>query len=235
MQTLTLSLKTHPVTGTSLERMIKGIRRWGRRKTGMRKTYAQDRRGGRFFGRRVNCEQVPLLPAGAVAQMLDDPRKIPYLLVWKSPSDGTVQEVVRAAAEVAPDPLPRQTGWVEIKRADGWCSFIRTVLSPLPRNRGKARLLVCPYCQAPRRGLYGWTPGGRFTSSVQRTHWQCRVCAGLRYASEGEALVLRSRWPFFRVLETAYGRSRSPRPEPWIPYVFSSPRDAAVAGFCMLK
>jgi len=193
------------------------------------------RSGGRFFGRRVNCEQVPLLPAGAVARMLGDPRKIPYLLVWKSPSDGTVQEVVRVAAEVAPDPLPRETGWIEVKRADGWCSFIRTVVSSLPRNRGKARLLVCPYCQTPRRALYGWTPGGRFTNSVQRSHWRCHVCAGLRYASEGEALVLRSRWAFTRLIEQQFGRCRSPRPDPWLPYIFSSPRDAALEGLCLLK
>src|SRR4029077_19148092 len=141
----------------------------------------------------------------AVARMLDDPRKIPYLLVWKSSSIGRVQEVVRVAAEVAPDSLPRETGWVEIKRPDGWCSFIRTVVSPLPRNKGKSRLLVCPYCQAPRRALYGWTPGGGFTSSVQQTHWRCRGCAGLRYASEGGALVLRSRWAFARLIEQRFG------------------------------
>ena len=48
---------------------------------------------GRFFGRRVNCEQVPILPAWAVAQVFDDPRETPYLLVWKSPYDGTVGNV----------------------------------------------------------------------------------------------------------------------------------------------
>jgi hypothetical protein len=53
------------------------------------------RRGGRFFGRRVNCEQVPLLPAWAVGWMLDDPRKIPYLLIWKSEYDGKIKEAVR--------------------------------------------------------------------------------------------------------------------------------------------
>ena len=52
---------------------------------------------GRFLGRRVNCEQVPLLPARVVAWMLDDPRKIPYLLIWKSRSDGTVKEAARIA------------------------------------------------------------------------------------------------------------------------------------------
>lgn len=50
---------------------------------------------GRFFGRRVNCEQVPRLPASIVARVLADPEEVPYLLVWKSPSNGTVQEAVR--------------------------------------------------------------------------------------------------------------------------------------------
>ena len=54
---------------------------------------SQRRLGGRFFGRRVNCEQVPLLPAWAVALVLDDPRKIAYLLVWKSHHDGTVKRL----------------------------------------------------------------------------------------------------------------------------------------------
>ena len=42
---------------------------------------------GRFRRHRVNCEQVPFLPAWAVAWVLDDPRKIPYLFVWKRPED----------------------------------------------------------------------------------------------------------------------------------------------------
>ena len=61
-------------------------------------THPRDRYEGRFSGRRVNCEQVPLLPAWAVGRMLDDPRKIPYLLVWESRSGGTVRE----AAHIAP-------------------------------------------------------------------------------------------------------------------------------------
>jgi hypothetical protein len=200
-------------------------------------TNAKYRCGGRFYGRRVNCEQVPLLPAEAVAWMLNDPRKIPYLLVWKSRSDGTVQEAVRIAPHKEIEGLGGLDwmGAVEIKRHDGTRNFIRTALRPLPRNGGRVRLLICPYCQIPRRGLYGWEPGGRFTTSVVPSTWGCRRCNQLRYASEGQALVLRSRWAFFRALEAAYGRGRSLRPEPWIPYVFSSPRDAALAGFCMLK
>ena len=45
-------------------------------KTDMGKTYNQYRRSGRFFGRRVNCEHVPALPASVVRRILDDPRQI---------------------------------------------------------------------------------------------------------------------------------------------------------------
>ena len=104
------------------------------------------RNEGRFFGRRVNCEQVPLLPARVVAWMLDDTRKIPYLLIWKSHSDGTVKEAARIAPyyEAAGRGGPDWTGAFEIKRHDGSRDFIRTLLRTLPRNRGRVRLLICP-------------------------------------------------------------------------------------------
>jgi len=125
-----------------------------------------NRRDGRFFGRRVNCEQVPLLPAGAAARILDDPRKIPYLLVWKSCPDGTVQEAVRVAPHKEIEGLGGLdwTDVAEIERHDGTRTFIRTVLRPLPRNGGRVRFLICLHCQIPRRALYGWRPGGRYTT-----------------------------------------------------------------------
>jgi hypothetical protein len=191
-------------------------------------SYPESRCEGRFFGRRVNCEQVPFLPAWAVAWVLDDPRKIPYLLVWKSRSNGTAREVVRIAAcdeTNCPDTLYWLAG-VEIKRHDGTRDFIRTLLRTLPRNRGRVRLLICPYCSIPRRGLYGWEPGGRFTNSVVRSTWGCRKCNLLRYASEGGALLIRPRG----MLGLAFGNGYSPRPESWLPYVFTSPEEAAEAG-----
>ncbi len=138
-----------------------------------RETHAQNRRGGRFFGRRVNCEQVPVLPAWAVAQMLDDPRKIPYLLLWTSLQDGGIREAARIAQHNEIEGLGGLdwTGAVEIKRNDGTRNFIRALLRPLPRNGGRVRLLICPYCQIARRGLYGWEPGGQFTTSVVRSTW----------------------------------------------------------------
>jgi hypothetical protein len=184
--------------------------------------YAQ-RSQGRFFGRRVNCEQVPLLPAWAVARVLDDPEEVPYLLVWKSPSDGTVQEAVRivpfsetpgaGGLDLGID----WTGSIAIERNDGAADVIRTLVRALPRNGGSARLLICPCCQIPRRALYGWEPGGRHTHSAVRSSWQCRSCAGLRYASEGGALVQRGRGRVARMLEASLGRSRAARPEPWYP------------------
>jgi hypothetical protein len=199
-----------------------------------RKTHLQERRGGRFFGRRVNCELVPSLPAQVVGLVLDDPRKIPFLLVWKNPRSDTVEDAARISAysERPSQFLLDWTGWIEIRRPDRTGNFLRTVLRPLPRNRGKARLLVCPHCQNLRRALYGWKPGGEFTSSVYRSNWQCRTCAGLRHASEGGALVHRDRAGIARLFD---GPFRSDRPEPWYPYVFTSPGEAAEAGLCNLS
>jgi len=131
----------------------------------MQDSQTKTRRDGRFFRRRVNCEQVPLLPAWAVGWMLDDPRKIPYLLVWRSDRDGQVKEALRVARYcnartpsgdnremfcVHREALP--CDWVTVKRTDGSYENICAVLRPLPRNGGTARLLICPYCQLRVRG-----------------------------------------------------------------------------------
>ena len=193
---------------------------------------------GRFFGRRVNCEHVPSLPAWAVAWVLDDPRKIPYLLVWRSRSDGTARDAVRIASYSEPPGslLIDWTGWVEVRRTDGTRSLIRTVTRMLPRNGGKTRLLICPYCNLPRRALYGreadhW---GRYSTSARICSWQCRACAELRYESEGGGLVHRDRGALFRMFGAVYGPCRSERTEPWYPYVFTSPQQAADVGLCNL-
>jgi hypothetical protein len=188
------------------------------------------RSDGRFFGRRVNCEQVPLLPAWAVAQVFDDPKETRRLLVWKN-SSGAVQERVHIHPfdEIPMKPMlamwgfdiapHNSTGGVEIERDDGTTDIIRTMLRPLPRNGGSVRLLICPDCMTPRRGLYGWEPGGRFTTSVVRSNWRCRACNKLRYASEGGALVVRG--AIARIFESTIGRSRPVRPEPWYPEIIN--------------
>jgi hypothetical protein len=193
------------------------------------RTYPRYRRGGRFFGRRVNCEYVPMLPARVVRLVLSDPRDIPYLLVWRGSRDGEIKEAVRVI-RLGPPPYLPEGDSIEVKRTDGSVCRLRVLKRPLPRNAGYDVLLACPRCCSLRRALYGWEAGGQYTNSAQTSLWQCRTCAGVRYSSEGGALVLRSRWAFARLIEQRFGNCRSPRPEPWLPDVFTSPRDAVAAG-----
>ncbi len=186
---------------------------------------SQWRYDGRFAGNRVNCEGVPALPAWAVRWCLDDPRRIPYLLIWRSPWTEEVQEAVRVARYIPRPPFPPRDDLVEVKRTDGSVCILRFVWQELPRNGGRSLLLKCHYCGIPRRALYGWE-ASRQTHTVTRATWECRACAGLRYASEGGALLIRSRgW-----LGGLLGVGRSDRPEPWFPFVFASPLQAAELG-----
>ena len=191
------------------------------------------RSGGRFYGFRINCEQVPILPAWAVRQVWDDPRRIPYLLVWKSDRGGEVKAAVRVARFVPKTNLPEADS-VEIRRADGSAVPIELEWQWQP-NGGRSLLLRCSRCQMPCRALYGAKVGtdGRFYVA-RRADWECRTCCTLRYSSEGGALVIRSRWAITRRIVQSLSCCRSPRPEPWLPYIFSSPRDAAAAGACTL-
>jgi hypothetical protein len=122
------------------------------------------------------------------------------------------------------------TGWVEIKRPDGSHTLMRTIQRPLPRNGGKALLLACPYCRSRTRALYGWAVDRDWTHSVLKNRWQCRTCAGLRYSSEGGALVHRGRGNAARMLDRLCGQNRRERPLLWYPYVFSDPADAKWLG-----
>lgn len=202
-----------------------------------RGTYAKSRREGRFFGRRVNCEHVPFLPVRVVTQLLSDPRKIPYLLVWTSPRDHGIKEAVRLTRHQEVEGLGG-LDWadaVEVKRSDGTRNFIRTCLQPLPHNRGSVRFLICPYCSCRRLGLYGWEPRGDFTSSAVRSSWGCRQCNALRYESEGGARVLRGHGISALLINLCGGPHLSARGVPWCPAVFISPQEAAEAGLFALK
>jgi hypothetical protein len=187
------------------------------------------RNGGRFYGFRVNCEQVPLLPASVVREVLDDPRMVPYFIVWKSRESDKVKQAVRLARSV-PLAKPSEIESVEIKWPDGNALRVYLIWRRQPHG-GTALLLRCTRCSRPQRQLYGAGVGddGR-VYVVRRTNWECRECAGLRYSSEGGALVMRG-GPLSRLLRMHVPDMSSPRPEPWLPYVFASPMDAVAAGF----
>jgi hypothetical protein len=209
VRTLTLSLQTLPATGTSLERIVTGIRRVEQQSHG---------RHGHFIGSwaRLNCENMPVIPAWLVRRCLDDPRRIPYLLVWKDARDGKIREAVRVASDVL-----SKGNYVELKRTDESTTVLRIVWRTLPRNGGQALFLLCPCCETPRRHVYGWEwdSVSGWSNRVRSISWRCRSCARLRYSSEGGYLRP-------GVMFRAFGNL--PRPDLWLPYVFTSINDAAI-------
>jgi hypothetical protein len=100
-----------------------------------------------------------------------------------------------------------------------------------------ALFLFCPHCDTPRRHVYGWEWDSvlGWSNSVRSISWRCRSCARLRYSSEGGYLRPSGlgRLGQLGVMLRAYGNL--PRPESWLPYVFTSPEEAAQAGICELS
>ena len=165
---------------------------------------------------RLNCENMPVIPAWLVRSNLNDPRRIPYLLVWKDERHGgEIKEAVRLARYVDTHDSNAIHNHVELKRPDGSFTVLRIVWRMLPRNGGRVLLLVCSYCRAPRRHVYGWEwdSFSGWSNRVRQICWQCRSCARLRYSSEGGYLSPGAR---FRAL------GNLPRPNSWFPYVFTS-------------
>jgi hypothetical protein len=79
---------------------------------------------------------MPVIPAWLVQSNLDDPRNIPYLLVWKDARDGEIMEAVRLTDFTA---CGREANdYVELKRTDGSATVLRIVWRILPRNGGRA-------------------------------------------------------------------------------------------------
>ncbi len=97
---------------------------------------------------------MPVIPAWLVRSNLGDPRRIPYLLVWKDERhDSKIMEAVRLAHFIA---CGREgNDYVELKRTDGSATVLLIVRRMLPSNGGCALFLLCPYCNTPRRHVYG--------------------------------------------------------------------------------
>jgi hypothetical protein len=176
---------------------------------------------GHFLGfrARLNCENMPVIPAWLVRRNLNDPRRIPYLSVWKDECDGEIKEAVRLARLVG-----TFDDYAERKRADGSATVLRLVWRMLPGNDGWA-LFLCPCRETPRRHVYGWEwdSFSGWSNRVRRIGWRCRSCARLRYSSEGGNLRPGG---MFRAL------GKLPRSESWLPYVFTSPEEATEAAVC---
>jgi len=178
------------------------------------------RRGwnGRYSGFRINCEQVPLLPASVVRRVWDDPRDIPYVLTWRGRQDGIKKEEVRIYRNPPGCTLPG-TDSVEIVPiySSNVQIFIEWRRQP---HGGRSLLLRCSRCERPSRALYGVKVGddGRYYVA-RRANWECRQCAGLRYSSEGGALVMRG-GVLSRLLRRPFPDVSSPRPQPWLPNGF---------------
>jgi hypothetical protein len=163
----------------------------------------------------------PVLPAWAVRWVWDDPRRIPYLLIWKSRLDAEVKKAVRVA-RLVPQTNPPETDSVRVQQTDGSAVPIYLAWRWQPHG-GRSLLLRCWRCQKPRRALYGAKVGddGRFYVA-RRADWECRTCAALRYSSEGGYLrpTGLGRLGRLGIMLGAYGNL--PRPESWLPYVFTS-------------
>lgn len=87
---------------------------------------------------RINCEQVPVLPAWLVHWVWEDPRQIPYLLVWNIGRDGQVKEAIRVARFVSEITL-QEVDAVEARSRDGSTVAIYLVWRRQP-NGGSSML-----------------------------------------------------------------------------------------------
>ena len=190
------------------------------------------------FWARLNCENIPVIPAWLVRSNLNDPRKIPYLLVWKDERhDGEIKEAVRLARYLEPSNSRTTENFIELKRTDGSVTVLRVVWRMLPRNGGRALFLHCSYCNTPRRHVYGWEwdSFSGWSNRVRRTDWCCRSCNRLRYSSEGGYLCQGRRAERLFAAMGIPSLGNLPRPASWLPYVFTSVEEAAEAGLCAVR
>jgi hypothetical protein len=142
---------------------------------------------------RLNCEDMPVIPAWIVRSNLNNPRRIPYLLVWKDERhDGKIIEAVRLAHFIA---CGREANHcVELKRTDESTTILRIVWQ-MPRNGGRALFLLCPQCETPPPSLLWLGVGQRFGMVEQSQEYQLAMSNGLR---RPENYTFHTTLPFLR-------------------------------------
>jgi hypothetical protein len=77
-----------------------------------------------------------------------------------------INEAVRLARYVEPSNSRMTDNYVELKRTDGSATVLRIVWRMLPRNGGRALLLVCSYCT--RRAVTLWLGVGQLFRMVEQ-------------------------------------------------------------------
>lgn len=93
-------------------------------------------------------------------------------------------------------------------------------------QRAHKSMLICDSCPKPRLALHGWETNAG-PRNVSPARWPCRACAGLSYASEGQALHIRRLFPDLKPFSHLM---QKPNPGPWEPLAFASPWTAVDAG-----
>jgi hypothetical protein len=106
----------------------------------------RQRREGRFFGPRINCERVRLLPASVVRRILNHPRRSQHLLIWQNPWDGAIEEEVQVT-RVEPPRCFSGIEAIEVSRSAMSTTDLHVFRRPLPRNGGNDVFLECPGCR----------------------------------------------------------------------------------------
>ncbi len=160
---------------------------------------------GRFYGPRVNVEDVPRVPSTVARHVLEDPRRRPYLAVWAA----FELRVPRVALAVQVMPEGERVRF----EAPGIHGYASTVRRPIPCS-GSALFWRCPDCGNATRFLYLHRVGAH---GLRPAGPGCAACSGLRWSSQGR--------PAGAVARALRGKGRPPLPrQPWDPAaVVSSP------------
>ena len=111
---------------------------------------------------------------------------------------------------------------MEVKRTDG--SIVNLYLVWREQPHGGCSLLLKCLCGNACRALYGFKVGyGSRFYEVHRADWRCRTCNQLGYSSVGGYLRQGVRAErLFAGMGFPGKLPPLPRPESWLPYVFTS-------------